>query len=608
MNPILSETLVNHTPRINDELVNGISKKVFEHIPEYVSNMIKISFDKLNPNINLQYLGYKLVSPEEELMEDIYSRSSNSTGDIATNDVYMCKYQFMYNNTPISRYLYFGYCNKGNIINISGTAYVVTPVLTDLVFSVLSDRIFIKLHSDKIYVMSRQYRVIKNDNPSPLIYQVLNGSVSIARSKNTTKSSVRISFVFYLLCKYGLVETLSKYGGVSRRDFMILHDPKDEIYINNPKYKDLYKEYDIYSTTGDKPRGYDQLNQYQKHHIKVAIRKTLAMSPLLTNLMVGIILCFDMYNGHIEKDLVHYIDTNNIVDEIKTWRILLGRYLYKRTVSLTKITEDLNELTDALEDYIDPIIRAKLNNAKISIYDFWDMVAYITNIYTEAVNNAKEYNANVNHVYMDILYYVCYDIIVGFNKAVKSINQRYSKNGQNQPSKQEITKLLSMNVSPKVIYKLVKSRRRSLALQQVDVAHDSLYYKCTALLENQNRGDGVLIGGKTKFPDTIKQLTGHHLVFGSLLYLIKAAPSPTLRMNPWAKFDSEGNIIITDDLKPAVEALDKILRGLTEAPEEIINGINSMLDDDVDDKTEGVENDESEYDNDDEATDAGDDE
>lgn len=604
MNGILSEALTNNTPRINDEFVDGISRKVMAQIPEYINSMIQISFDKLNPNIDLRYVGYNFVSPEEELMEDIYSKSSSTTGDIARNDVYMCKFHFMYNNTLISRPIYFGFCDKGNIMFISGTGYVVMPVLTDLVFSVFSDRIFIKLHSDKVFVTSKQNRIIVNNNPVPAMFQLLYGSVSVSGSKPTIKSNVKLPFVFYLLCRYGLEETLLRYTNITKKDFLVVRDVDNKITPDNPNYRD----FDIYSSVGDKPPKYDQFNQYQRHYIKVCIRKNIAMSPMVINLMCGIITVFDMYNGHIETDLVNTLNSNDVVKEIKTWRVLLGRYLYRNIISLAKIVEDNNEMMIALEDYVDFIIRNRLNSAGIECEDFWDLIAYTISIYTEAVNNAKEYNSNINNVYLELLYYICYDMIAGFNKAVKKINQRFSKNGQNQPSKAEINRLLVMNISSRIVYKLVRSRNKSLALAQVDTAHDSLYYKCTALLENQNRGEGVNSGGKTKFPDSIRQLNAYHLVFGSLLYLIKTAPSPTLRMNPWAQFENRtGNIIIKDELKPTVDKLDTILRGLTLAPDEIKDGVNSMLED-LSRETDEVENEDVEFEPDEDNEDKGDEE
>ena len=111
------------------------------------------------------------------------------------------------------------------------------------------------------------------------------------------------------------------------------------------------------------------------------------------------------------------------------------------------------------------------------------MLVYIIGIYAHSVNNAKEYNRNVNHIHIDIHYYICYYIIIGFNRAIKQINQRYEKLGQRSPSKEEIKKIINNNISEKVIYNLVKSSSASLALAQADVSNDSLYYKATAQLE-----------------------------------------------------------------------------------------------------------------------------
>ena len=111
-------------------------------------------------------------------------------------------------------------------------------------------------------------------------------------------------------------------------------------------------------------------------------------------------------------------------------------------------------------------------------------------------------------------------------------------------------------------------------------------------MENQNRGLGVRRGGKTPFPESIKTLSATHAVFGSPLYLIKHAPSGTLRANPFAKFDfSTGRIIISEELQPTVDALELILRGVTAIPDEL-----KHLDDDIEEIDEEKDNKEKEDD------------
>ena len=62
----------------------------------------------------------------------------------------------------------------------------------------------------------------------------------------------------------------------------------------------------------------------------------------------------------------------------------------------------------------------------------------------------------------------------------------------------------------------------------------------------------------------MKVLHPYHVVIGCAQYLTKSAPSPLLRLNPYARFDPEtGHVIIPEDLQKTVDGLDKILSGMS---------------------------------------------
>ena len=168
------------------------------------------------------------------------------------------------------------------------------------------------------------------------------------------------------------------------------------------------------------------------------------------------------------------------------WRILLGRAMYKSDISIDKIIDDVKQHIFMVDDYVDNIIRRRLGSVDIDIEDFWALLIYIITTYTSSVNNAKEYNRDINNVYLGLLYYICYDMIAGSNRAVKQLNQRFNKNGGRPPSKDELKRIINNELSEKAIFGLVKSSSTSIALAQADVSNDSLYFKLTALLENQN--------------------------------------------------------------------------------------------------------------------------
>jgi len=80
----------------------------------------------------------------------------------------------------------------------------------------------------------------------------------------------------------------------------------------------------------------------------------------------------------------------------------------------------------------------------------------------------------------------------------------------------------------------------------------------------QSRGNGVRRGSKSQFPESTKNIKGHDLYLGSLLFLTKSAPSPRFRANLFMKYDLfSGRLKIPNDISRSITKLDKLLQGKT---------------------------------------------
>ena len=187
MNSVLNKTLKTTTPRMNKKFMTGLAIDVFDTIPQYLDEMIKISLSKLGSSVPLRYIGIQRITPEEELMEDAYGRATNKPVDISSNNVILYKFMFEYNGEYMPMYIYLGYVEPGNVFTISGTHYVVTPVLTDLVLSVKPDEIFVRLHRDKIHVRSEKKRIKLNNNSTPELMRYLYSNIFNAGGKDKSK-------------------------------------------------------------------------------------------------------------------------------------------------------------------------------------------------------------------------------------------------------------------------------------------------------------------------------------------------------------------------------------------------------------------------------------
>jgi len=259
--------------------------------------------------------------------------------------------------------------------------------------------------------------------------------------------------------------------------------------------------------------------------------------------------------------MVSLISTNDVENEIGFWRVVLGRVVYKNGFSIDRITQDVDEHFVALETYVDDIIKVKLRDAHIKAETFFDLLAMMLTNYNNWVLSSKEYNADIENRYIDILYYLTCDVIIGFNRVILSLNKRITKT--DKISHKEVAKILSNELRSKKVYSLTKSTELNLAISSVDYTGDIIYPKITSILEDQSRGNGVKRNPKPVIPEAAKTLKGGDLGFGSLLFLTKNLPSPRFKMNIFMDYNVvSGKISYPEDVKRALERLNGLLQGI----------------------------------------------
>lgn len=94
----------------------------------------------------------------------------------------------------------------------------------------------------------------------------------------------------------------------------------------------------------------------------------------------------------------------------------------------------------------------------------------------------------------------------------------------------------------------------------------------------QSRGDGVKRGRNNQFPPSLKTLSAQQAVLGTLLYLIKSAPTGTLRRNLFLE-TMKGNILVDEEINNVIKELNGLLQlhpNNKSEDEDIDNLLNSI--------------------------------
>lgn len=555
MNDILARIISTTAPKFNTNITDGTAGEILKGIPDFLDDLFRRTIADIGVTIPLSYKGYRRLTPKEEFTRSLLNNSNKTILDLAESDFYMIEFLFEYDGRVIVKPLYLPFAGDGNIMRISNTPYIVVPVLSDTVISPSYNEIFVRLLIDKFNIIGQLRTFIINGEkvPGQVVYSKIMKGTPVGDKIGKPVTPVSL----YLLGKYGFAKVLRKYCNIT--DFIVTNENVDH----------LRETHNVYESTGLKPINLITPG-YAPHDIKICIPMKYEPTTFLNNFIFGILYVFDilpktadeflyLLNG---REIDGRVYPPNVKDEIYIhWRTILGRLSYRDMFSIMRITTDVKDHFNSLDTYLDNFNKIKLQNNGIMVNDFYDMLHYIMLNFDTLLLTSKEYSSDIQNRYIDITYYMTNDIIIAFNKLIQMIKRRSSR--KSIVSEKEILKIFKDELKSKIIYGLISSKQGlNISISPADYVGDIKYMKCTSLLQDQNRGNGVRVNSNNSFPENTRTLRGPDLYLGSVYFLRKSCPSPRFEFNLYLDYDIHtGKINMPEDIKRAVDKLDKLLSG-----------------------------------------------
>jgi len=457
MNPVLKRVVEGSKKRINRDIVEGLAKDYVYNAVDFIDSLIRNNINNINPNIGLSYEGYRNLTPLEEYKLDI----GNNRYDIARNYLYKVEFKFNLNGEEFTRILALPYVEEnGSIIYLSDTAYVIVPVLTEYSVNPTGNEIFIRLLKDKLIAKRLDKNYIKNGVITRLSY--IHGKVYKLKNSGIYD---KIPLALYLFYKDGIINTFKNRAKV---DVKFLSKDEDAT-----PYKD---KYNIYESTGIKPKIIKTSN-YRPHGVKILIPKEQD-NVFAQNLIAGLLSSFDLYPDYVTMAFFKRLNTNT---ENRFWKILLGKIIFRDTYKIDKLIENMDTHINLLDSYLDVSVKEKLKEINIYVNDFYDLLAYILENFLRLTVNSEKRSGDISNRYIEILYYILFNIITGINKAFFKINENFNKG---KISIKEINNVFNKEISTRKIYSIIKSSGVNLSIMPIDYTADNLYPKIAAFLED----------------------------------------------------------------------------------------------------------------------------
>lgn len=550
------------SPKFNREMVEGICYHRINDAINYIDNFIRYSCHG-KTNTHLQYLGYKELSPREEI-KFLFSKATKVLHDIAQNDIYLVEFQFKYgeNPEPIKQYFYIPFMNKGNTMHLSDNEFLVSPVLADKVISVGEKIIFINILTAK-YSFTRTYFAVNVNGRStrvPLINTVLYKNQA-KKLEDTTKANTTV--MHYLLANYGYTKTMEMLLG----------------FVPTPVYDYSGTDKVVIHPSGLAPQGWMKGKQmYTKSPIKFVVDADKYDERVLY--FIGNI--FYIIDNFPESISIEELDSTVI------WKRLLAEIIHSGNHGLAYLSEKINAHFNDLNSQFDTITVNKLNDVNIQVNSLIQLLGVIFVNFNNWIMSATTRSLYYNKTY-EVESFVLAHLTSRITRIVLDINKEELRSGGLPLEDKTVAAIFKKYFQTRRIFSLKNEKQ---FVSTVEYSGDHLLPKKTAMVVQQE-SDFVDVQGDVNTSEK-KKLVASMATVGSILGLSKNNPTPLIRLNPYVNVDRvSGTILPHDHLNHIVEATDKLLANVLSSDSVDIEHIDQLLAGTGDDVEDGNDNDNS---------------
>ena len=539
----LSGYIKEKTPKFNRQLVEGFVYHRIKKAVTYIDNFIKYSCNS-KTNTHLRYLGYKEISPKDEI-KFLFNKTSKIVYDIAENDIYLVKFMFQYGDEEEIRehYFYLPYLNKGNIIHLSGNKFLIMPVLSDKVVSIGEKIIFINILTAKYSFTRSYFGIIVNDNYKrvPIINTELYKN-QVKKLEDTTKANTTV--MHYLLANYGYSKTMQILLG----------------FVPTPVYDINKTNKMVFRTTGNTPSGYIRNKQlYKPTNIKFLVDEK--------DYNEDVLYCI----GNIYYILDNFPDSITIdeLDNVSMWKRLLGEIIHSGNHGIAYLNEKISAHFNDLNSNFDTITVNKLKDIDINTSNLMELLVIIFKNFNNWIMNVETRSLYYNKTY-EVESFMLSHLSSRITRIVLDINKEELRvNGEKLDSK-IIDKIFKKYFVVRAIFSLKKEKQY---VTSIEYSGDHLYFKNTSMVVQQE-SDFININNPDVNTSERKKIVASMATVGSILGLSKKNPTPLIRANPYVNIDFKtGTILPHLEYNHIIESTDKVLSNI---------GINEQIEDNDD--------------------------
>ncbi len=528
------------TPKFNTDLANGLSlKHMMDVNPTTGTNNTRAYIDKLfeiNRSLfpeGFKYTGNRVCKPEQHFDEITREYGGKRSANIAKSDTYMVEIQGTFNGEPLMpRRILLPFIRDGGLCTLNGANYSVSPVLTDVGFSVLNGTIFIPFGRTKLTFKQVDHHYYCNGEREVMYViwsQIHNEMSKRTRRDLDNRARIESSLAHYFFCQFGVKETFKQWGKADVEIGYLKDFPED-------KYpRDKYDVYESINLKDNHPTG----------DIALLIPKT-QVTDFVKRLVAGVFYVVDAFPDRFYEP--------SDMDAKELWQVVLGLMIFGDFEHQGKVMENMESHLDSFNKSLDEMTQKEMEAVDINAKNIWELLYCIM---TDMVHHLYDSDIDETSMYgkrLSVLRYVMSE----FNYAVSMFAYAFQGRRDKAWTTHDINELM------KKWFKLNTCIRRLASqhgeFETLSFPGDCKVIKLTSILVPQDKARTLSSRNRSLIGDSSRLIHASIAEVGQYKNQPKNNPDGRGRLNMFLEVRHDGLVMRNPKLRALIDKTQRRFR------------------------------------------------
>lgn len=216
-------------PKFNDYLLRDFRKEQIDKCIEFMHVVYQEAVKLFNGS--LQYLGYRILSPERRINYSVENILIKGRVNIQASELQLVEYMFQFEDQLFPVYIYLPYLSNGAITINDTRYYLQLPIIERTIYRVTDGVIIKVLRSPLQFWRTEQYSYMSTNGQS-FFDAIITTKVHYKKGKSNTARNTRTPLLLYLLSQYDFIYLQKNIFGLSTDDVQFT----SENYANDEEY------------------------------------------------------------------------------------------------------------------------------------------------------------------------------------------------------------------------------------------------------------------------------------------------------------------------------------------------------------------------------------